>query len=352
MPQTSNQPVLYNFLVSPKYRILRHVLLILGIAIISFNQTFVLFEANVGVLGYKIFLLGAILWVLYLFAGYFNLLVLIPKYLLKKRYVFYIVTFTASVVLFLIGKTLLEYLTYYLMDLPQERQSYFNLVSFMDAASNFMLTTLAFIGVSTTVLLKHWLTEEERVNELEKVQIQSKVRQLKEQVTPQFLFNILKKTSELVKTDPQKTTSMLLKLSQLLRYQLYDCNRDKVLLNPEINFLNTYLELEKMYSGKFDYVIDSEGDMHMAFVSPMLFIPFVHQVVSCIYEQDTDNQKIHLSFKLENKKVHFCCYVENEQILINTDYTRIKQRLHLIYGNEYTFSEYNNKVCLDFNQFE
>ena len=94
---------------------------------------------------------------------------------------------------------------------------------------------------------------------MEKVHVLSEVEQLKEQVSPELLFKTLHHSGELTLSEPEKASKMLMKLSQLLRYQLYDCSRTKVLLSSEINFLNNYLTLEQNSQAQFNYELLADG---------------------------------------------------------------------------------------------
>ncbi|WP_254500443.1 histidine kinase, partial [Salmonella enterica] len=76
---------------------------------------------------------------------------------------------------------------------------------------------------------------------------------LKSQVNPHFLFNMLNNSQVLIQTDPEKASEILLKLSDLLRYQLYDSSRQKVLLNADIRFLMHFLSLEKIRRDYFEF---------------------------------------------------------------------------------------------------
>lgn len=130
---------------------------------------------------------------------------------------------------------------------------------------------------------------------------------------------------------------MLLKLSQILRYQLYDCSRKTVLLKAEIDFLTNYLSLEQWYSNRFQYSVLAEGDINRIFVPPLLFIPFVQQSVFQIYSQN-ESAAINLHFRVENGEVHFVCSFDNGNLLNQNDFSGIKQRLELLYGEHYTLS--------------
>lgn len=95
---------------------------------------------------------------------------------------------------------------------------------------------------------------------------------------------------------------MLLELSQILRYQLYDCSRKAVLLKAEIDFLTNYLALEQVYSHRFQYMVSAEGEVHRIFVPPLLFLPFVQQAVIQIYSQPVFGS-IDLNFHVNGNEI-------------------------------------------------
>lgn len=94
----------------------------------------------------------------------------------------------------------------------------------------------------------------------------------------------------LSKSEPEKAADMVLRLSQLLRYQLYDGARDKVLLNSEITFLNNYLALEKFYSDSFDYRIVSETELTGVLIPPLLLVAIIQYAL----KEPGSKQVVHL----------------------------------------------------------
>ena len=217
-----------------------------------------------------------------------------------------------------------------------ERASYFSIPIVMDYISSFMLSTLCMIGGTMTVLLKEWMIDHQRVSQMEKVHVLSEVEQLKEQVSPELLFKTLHHSGELTLSEPEKASKMLMKLSQLLRYQLYDCSRTKVLLSSEINFLNNYLTLEQNSQAQFNYELLADGEVNRTLVPPLLFIPFVQYIVKSINEQRTSipvSLKIHL--KVEENTIIFTCLCLQVNLLEDKGLERIRQRLNLLYGNRY-----------------
>ena len=350
MSESIKTTFLYRFLTNSKYRIMRHILLIFFVLlIISFNQTYVTYQPNLRVLGPKVYVLALITTVVYIIIIYLNLYVLVPRLLLKKKYLAYGITLSGLVLLLIISLNVQEYTTYNLLGIPHVRSTYFNYVVFLDSISNFTINMLCIAGGSMIILLKYWMENEQEVNQLQNEQIQSEVEQLKDQINPQFLFNILNRASVLAKTDQRLASDMLLQLSHLLRYQLYDCSRDRVLLNSEINFLTNFLALEKLYFNKLDYSISTEGDIHRIFVSPLLFIPFVQNAINELQIQDKESF-INLHFNANGDHVIFTCNLnDNEVRIVDSELSGIKQRLDLLYNNSYELSTSKGLIKLALN---
>lgn len=187
-----------------------------------------------------------------------------------------------------------------------------------------------------TVLLKEWMIENRRVSQMEKAHVLSEVEQLKEQVSPELLFKTLHHSGELTLTEPEKASKMLMKLSQLLRYQLYDCSRHKVLLSGEVAFLTNYLTLEQSSQPQFSYQFISEGEVNRMLVPPLLFIPFVQHIMKLMHEQQIVlpvSLSIHL--KVEKGMIVFICMCPQLNLSEDRGLERIRQRLDLLYGDRY-----------------
>ena len=185
---------------------------------------------------------------------------------------------------------------------------------------------------------------------MEKAHVLSEVEQLKEQVSPELLFKTLHHSGELTLTKPEKASKMLMKLSQLLRYQLYDCSRRKVLLSSEITFLTNYLMLEQSSLPQFRYQFTSEGEVNRMLVPPLLFIPFVQHIVELTHEQQTllpVSLDIHL--KAEKGTIVFTCMCPQLNLSVNRGLERIRQRLDLLYGDRYGLSFTMECIRLELN---
>ena len=196
--RTSSPPFLRRLLIEPEYRMARHLILILILVVTALNQAFMTMRVGLDVMGHTIFIQVLFLFITYLITCYFNLWVLLPRHLLKKRYIQYMVYLVITIFLLVTFQT------------AEERMvlSYFNILDdfytlpriVVNILSSTALVLLCVSGGAMTVLLKHWITDNRKVNQLEKLHIQSEVEQLKEQVNPHLLFNILNRTGTLAKT--------------------------------------------------------------------------------------------------------------------------------------------------------
>ena len=115
---------------------------------------------------------------------------------------------------------------------------------------------------SALVLFKHWISNNQRIDELEAATLQSELKFLKSQINPHFLFNMLNNVYVLIKKGRDEAAEVLFKLEDLLRYQLNDSSQEKIPLNSEIHFMNDFLNLEKIRRDNFNYIISKEGDIN------------------------------------------------------------------------------------------
>lgn len=333
---SNESTILYRFLVSPELRWIRYLVLILVLSTISFNQVFIIFIDYRDVLGGWIYAFTSLYLLTYMAVVYLNLSILFPRYLLKRRYMAYLSLLSVAMVVALLIQMTVEYLAYSYWPELYARGPYFSVPMVMDYISSFMLSTLCMIGGTMTVLLKEWMIEHQRVSQMEKAHVLSEVEQLKEQVSPELLFKTLHRAGQLTLHDTEKASKMLMKLSQLLRYQLYDCSRAKVLLSSEINFLTNYLTLEQDSQSQFGYVFTSEGEVNRMLVPPLLFIPFVQHIVKLINEQQVLIPVIlNIRLKAANGTILFTCLCAQVNLSTDKGLERIIQRLNLLYGNRY-----------------
>lgn len=126
-----------------------------------------------------------------------------------------------------------------------------------------------------SVLFLRWATENERKKyALEKDNLMLQLETLKAQLHPHFLFNTLNSIYGMSLTGAKETPAFILRLSDMMRYVLYECKGNQVPLEKDIHFLSNYLEMEKKRYPQADIQFDIDGPFDGT-VAPLLLIPFV-----------------------------------------------------------------------------
>ncbi|HMR55946.1 MAG: histidine kinase [Cytophagales bacterium] len=170
--------------------------------------------------------------------------------------------------------------------------------------------------------------------------ITAELQLLKAQVHPQFLFNTLNSIHSFSRNDSSKTPGLILKLSSLLSYMLYDCKAGEVRLEKELEVMKNYVNLEKeRYGNTIEVSWSVEGNTKDKFISPLLILPFLENAFNYgISEKidkswlsvDLDVRADTLRCKIVNSKNEFVPYAEN-----GTGITNVKKRLEFIYPDRY-----------------
>jgi LytS/YehU family sensor histidine kinase len=170
--------------------------------------------------------------------------------------------------------------------------------------------------------------------------INADLQLLKAQVHPQFFFNTLHNIYEFSLNNSPKTPELILKLSSLLSYLLYDCKATEVRLEKETEMMKHYIDLEyERYRNKIDVSWSVDGDTKDQFIAPLLLLPFLenafkHGISGNIEKSwlsvDISVRKNRLFFKVVNSKNEFVHNGNDGAGLAN-----VKKRLELLYPNRY-----------------
>lgn len=327
------------------YRICRHTLLLLGITSLSFNQIYIGFLEYAELLGSNLYLCVLFVLLTYLCEGYFNMYVLIPRYLIRGKYITYFALFFQLIFLFILLHYILEYVIFRIYDIEPGAYSYFNSFGspfWLEFLASYFVNCICILGAGLMVILKYWLINDKQKNNLEKKHMQTEVEKLKEQINPEFLFTILRKMGDITIDDQQKASDMLLELSELLRYQLYDSNREQVLINAEISFITNYLRVEKLCYEKMDFEINTEGEVQRILVPPLLFIPLVQYTVKDFQQKDKPFFMT-IYFRSTIDFISFSCNCNSADLLKSEDFDKIKLRLENLYKGRYSLDTIYNQ---------
>lgn len=312
----------FQFLISSKYRLFRHLLLISVIGCVIYNSTPEIEEPT-------------LILVFFLLLFYINMYLLVPKFLFRNKNIKYCLSILFIILLSAIGG--------YFFNANKEALN-IPLFSFL---------ILVLIAASSSVkLFQKGMIDGQLIDELEKSKTYAELEQLKNQINPHFLFNMLNNANVLTKKDPEKASQVLMKLSDLLRYQLYDSSRDKVLLTADIHFLEDFLNLEKTRRDSFDFLISKEGNLSGVQIPPLLLISFVENAVK--HNNDaTKSSYVNLFFDVRNEELLFKCINSKPKVKsVNKSgglgLKNVSRRLELLFPQKHTLiiEDDHNTYCI------
>lgn len=335
----TQQSTIYKLLLAPQLRILRYLAVFIFFIIVSLNQALMSYAELFSTLGNKIYLIIITTILIYVGIMTLTIRVFVPKFLFEGKYLAFIIWVVISALLF----TLVPNIVYILFF---DNHEFFTVLALIDNSSAFVIYLLCIIGVIVPVFLKRWMISNQQLNQLKTKREVSLVRQLKEQINPSLFFKILNRSESLVRTEPTKASTMLMKLSQVLRYQLYDCSKDKVLLTAELSFLKNSLDLEHLYSQKLKYTIKTENDLTNIFIPSSILLPYIQSVINSL-DNSEETQTIDISVNNSDKNISVLLSVLGikDFTLLNNELEKARERFETLYKNKYllTVSQSNSK---------
>lgn len=266
---------------------------------------------------------------------YFNIYYLIPKYLTQKEFMVYGVFLLLSAIIITPIKTLFFYLSYPNNPALQEY--------FVENQRIIFLSNVLIAGSSTIFqMVVDWQKHQIERKELLHQTAQSELNFLKTQINPHFLFNTLNNLYALTLKKSDKAPEIVLKLSEMMRYMLYDCNERRVYLSKEVNYIQNYLELEKLRQKKsFKVSFKYTGILNDQKIAPLMFIPFIENSFKHGLNQHLNEGFLDIRMDIRENDIFFV--VENSKSesaprqglkksggigLVN-----VKRRLKLVYPN-------------------
>jgi signal transduction histidine kinase len=271
---------------------------------------------------------------------YFNFYVLMPRLLFTGKYIRYGLALVLSMAVVAVINTFIHRLCFYLGSQYYIIGIDFNFRNLF--ARTFELSSV--MGLATCFkLAKDWLLQLQWIREKEKQYLETELNFLKSQINPHFFFNTLNNLYSLTLKKSDLAPEVVLKLSDLMSYMLYESNTPKIALDKEITYLQNYIDVEQLRFGQ-RLTVDFEvtGSTSQVQIPPMILILFVENSFKHGTRNIIHAIHIHISLKVENGFLFF--RVENP---VGTDPSagdeagiglkNAGRRLELLYGqNNYS----------------
>lgn len=265
---------------------------------------------------------------------YVNFYILIPRFLLKNK----LWTYTGFTLLSVVIVCLLNLYIAPPIELEPGEEPY--TLGLSDFILGTFLPTLTLLGTAIAVkVFKVFLQNQQTFQEIEKASLQTELAYLKDQINPHFLFNALNNIYVQSRKRPQEASESILLLSDMLRYQLYDCAEEKVSLKNEIKYLQNYLDLDKLRKSKANINFVVNGHPNGVQVVPFLFLTFVENAIKHGTSMDNEAQ-VDIRFDIQENEIHF--FIKNtkppqtiQHEVGGIGLANVKRRLNLLYSKQH-----------------
>ncbi len=286
---------------------------------------------------------------------YFNITYLIPNYLTKNKFL----TYCGLLLLATFILTPLKMIVFYFKfeDQPSAQNS-------LIRNQNWYFVFMFLFGASSSVvkIITDWVRAVREKQELETRTMQTELRFLKSQINPHFLFNTLNSLYALTLKKSEKAPEIVIKLSEMMRYMLYECNEKQVPLSNEVHYIRNYLDLEKLRQRQnVEITLEVEGNVSDQKIAPLMFIPFIENSFKHGLHNNISQAFVNMKLKVEEQKIEFEIENSKGEALPVQEHRRsggiglvnVRRRLDILYPEHYTLKindtprTYGVTLCLD-----
>ncbi|MEZ5197456.1 MAG: histidine kinase [Bacteroidales bacterium] len=259
----------------------------------------------------------------YLFRGKFKLLLLYSIYTFIVSIWLESLTIIGLVLLFVYRKGIL---------LDQTA------ISFVFMVVGMYFIIIIAVGIK---LLKLWYEKQNSVQVLAREKLEAELKLLKSQIHPHFLFNTINNIYALALKKSASAPEMILKLSSILDYLLYECDVPQVKLSKEIELIRNYTSLERIrYAERLDLDFKIEGGVDEIYLAPLILLPFVENSFKHGAGKKRDGVWIKMRLKVAEGRLEFV--IENNKTKSGNEdahggigLANVRKRLDLLYNEKY-----------------
>ena len=266
---------------------------------------------------------------------YLNLFVLIPRFANQKDVMLYMTLLLGALGLYVLFKNAHDvYVNGYVLD-NESRKSFF-----YNTYYNFSIA-IFYLAFSVALhLSKAWYFQRELIRKMEFERLSSELDYLRSQINPHFVFNSINTVYFQIDKKNVNARESLSAFSELLRYQLYECNGNEIPIEKEILYLQNYIALQRMRKDENYNISFAVGDNLQGFkISPLLLIPFVENAFKHVSHHPENNQVRILARRHEDNFELSVFNTKESKIIVNghsgIGLKNARRRLELLYTNRH-----------------
>jgi two-component system, LytTR family, sensor kinase len=269
---------------------------------------------------------------------YANIFVLIPRFAQRKKWIHYVAFLLVGFLAYVLLKNAHDvYLYGYVVGDPERRHFFYNTLYNLSIAFFYVTFSIAL------QLSREWYEQRELIRRIEIEKLNTELEYLKSQINPHFLFNSINTIYFQIDKSNTAARETLSAFSEMLRYQLYECNGKEIQVEKEVAYLRNYVELQKVRKDENYKITFNDYNMHGFCIAPLLLIPFVENAFKYVSHFPNGNE-----IKIELKKTDnlFCMNVFNTKDTFTKPagddhgigLKNVQRRLQLLYNGKHRIS--------------
>src|SRR5436190_14636037 len=267
---------------------------------------------------------------------YFNVYFTVPRFLYRKKYAAFGLLFLAGIIAAaLLRVPLATYLSLHFFAPGKKPPGFYEL--FVNSLTNIFIWVIFLVAGK---LIIDQMRFQKYLESIEKQKVKNELDFLKAQFNPHFLFNSINSIYGNIDKSNSSARGMLLTCSEMLRYQLYECNTESISIDKEVRYIRNYVALQQTRNGE-NLVVDLEIDEELRgfTVAPLLFTAFVENAFKYVSHHDDKANRVEISLSKKLDNLVFRAFNTKEknyngEAVINhggIGIANVKRRLELLY---------------------
>ncbi|CAN5369086.1 histidine kinase [soil metagenome] len=290
---------------------------------------------------------------------YFSYEFLIKRLLYKGKVAQFIVSYLLAIVCLSIISLVLVYQIYILQENKFYVENYWKEPVFL--TSNLLLILLVTSTLLSFRFFRDKMETQLLFENLEKEKISTELSFLKAQINPHFLFNSLNSILFQIDKSNKDARDTLLKFSEMLRYQLYECNDNEIEIEKEIRYLRNYIGIQLLRKSKqYNCEVTISDSVKNFKIAPLMLIPFIENAFKYVSHHTDRINHISITMDYHKNEFHFNCTNDREQKIAEQvienkgiGLLNLKRRLQLLYENRHELiiaeNDYEFSISLKVN---
>lgn len=265
--------------------------------------------------------------------------ILWPKFLTQRKYIVFAIGLLTVLLFYVLVKNAHDVYLY-----GQVMGDSSRTVFFYNTFYNFSIV-LFYLSFSVALQLsKEWYFQRKLLQKIEIEKLNTELQYLKAQINPHFLFNSLNTVFFQIDKQNTEARDTLSKFSDMLRYQLYECNEKEVPVEKEIMYLNNYVDLQRARSNE-NYSIEfmSASNLNGFTIAPLLLIPFVENAFKHVSHHTEGMNEVNIRIDRTENSFKFKATNTKDKLETKSDRAgiglrNVQRRLELLYPNRHTLT--------------